>query len=302
MLDRIVTPLDGSLTAEAILPQVRRLARKTDAEIILVQAVPVTGVDGGESVFHAAVHAATEYLAGVQQRLDAAGFRTRVLVRAGEAAETVLGAIAETRANLLAIATHGRTGAHRLVVGSVAERLLRSTPVPVLALRPFWSYEVLPEGGIEAQPFRSLLVPVGSGGLSLCVLPHAVEWARLFHARVTVLHAQAPGEEISKTVVPDVAARFRLEGIETSALLETGDPVERIVSACRSQEADLAILSTHGRAGLSRLVLGSVTEEVLRRARVPLLIVRGDPSTKVAWTPGALDTRQDRKAAASPDR
>ncbi len=302
MIDRIVVPLDGSLTAEGILPQVRRLARKTGAEILLVQAVPVAGVDGGESVFHAAVSAAHEYLAGVKERLDQSGFRARMIVRAGGAAETVLGVLAETRANLLALATHGRTGAQRLILGSVAERILRSTPVPVLALRPFWSYDLLPEGGVEAQPVRTILVPVGSGTLSLCVLPHAVEWAHLFGARVVVLHAQAPGTEISDTVVGDVAARFRLEGIETTALFEKGNPVDAILSACRSEAVDLAVLSTHGRSGLSRLVLGSVTEEVLRQARLPVVVVRGDPAAKLAWKAGALDTRQGREPATSPDR
>ncbi len=280
MIDRILAPLDGSLTAEGVLPHVKRLARNTGSEIILVQAVPVAGVDGGEAVFRAAVQAGTDYLAGVKDRLEQAGFRTRIIVRAGGAAETILGVAAETRSTLLAVATHGRTGAQRLVLGSTAEKLLRSTPVPVLAVRPFWTYELQPEGGVEAQPIRTILVPVGSGGQSLCVLPHAVEMARLFGARVMVLHAQTPGEADPSASVGDVAARFRLEGIETTTLVEPGNPVDTILSALKSRAVDLAILSTHGRSGLSRLVLGSVTEEVLRQARVPLLVVRGDPSVQ----------------------
>lgn len=280
MIDRILVPLDGSITAEGVLPHVRRLARSTGSEIVLAQAVPVAGVDGGEAVFRAAVQAGTDYLAGVKDRLESAGLRTRLVVRAGGAPETILGLIAETRATLLAVATHGRTGAQRLVLGSVAEKLLRSTPVPVLAVRPFWTYDLQPEGGVESQPIRTILVPVGAGGLSLCVLPYAVEMARLFGARVMILHAKAPGEEDTTTSVADVAARFRLEGIEATTLVEPGNPVDTILSACKTRAVDLAILSTHGRSGLSRLVLGSVTEEVLRQARVPLFIVRGDPSPK----------------------
>lgn len=283
MFDRILAPLDGSLTAEGVLPHVKRLARNTGSEIVLLQAVPVAGFEGGEAVFRAAVQAGTEYLAGVKDRLETAGLRARLLVRAGGAAETILGVLAETKATLLAVATHGRTGAQRLVVGSTAEKLLRSTPVPVLAVRPFWTYDLQPEGGLEAQPIRTILVPVGSGGLSLCVLPHAVEMARLFGARVMVLHARASGEPESSASVDDVAARFRLEGIETTTLVEPGNPVDTILDALKTRGIDLAILSTHGRSGLSRLVLGSVTEEVLRQARVPLLVVRGDPTAKMAW-------------------
>jgi nucleotide-binding universal stress UspA family protein len=283
MIERILTPLDGSMTAEAVLPHVRRLARPTGSEIVLVQAVAVAGVDGGEAVFRAAAQAATEYLTGVKERLEAAGFRARVVVRAGGAAETILGLAAEVKASMLAVATHGRTGAQRLVLGSVAETLLRATPVPVFAVRPFWTYDLQPEGGLEAQPIRTILVPVGSGGLSLCVLPHAVEVARLFGARVMILHARSSGEDVSESSVSDVAARFRLEGIEATTLVEPGNPVDTILEACRSRAVDLAVMSTHGRSGLSRLVLGSVTEEVLRQARVPLLVVRGDPSAKAIW-------------------
>lgn len=284
MIQRILVPMDGSTTAEAVLPQVRRRARTSGSEIILVRAVPVGGLDGGEALFRTALQEATDYLAGIQARLESWGFRTRAVVRAGGAAETVLGVAAETRASLLAVATHGRTGTPRLVLGSVAETLLRSTPVPVLAVRPFWTYEVLPEGGVEFQPIRTILVAVGEGPLSLCIVPHAVELAHLFGARVMVLHAEAAGgDPPSRALVADVAERFRLEGIETTTLIEPGAPVETIVSACSTRAVDLAILSTHGRGGISRLVVGSVTEEVLRRVRVPLIVVRGDPAAKAAW-------------------
>lgn len=283
MIERILAPLDGSVTAEGVLPHVRRLARATGSEIVLAQAVPVAGVDGGEALFRAGVQAATDYLSGIQERLQSAGFRTRCVVRAGGPAETVLGLAAELRADILAVATHGKTGAQRLVLGSVAETLLRSTPVPVLAVRPFWTYDLQPEGGVESQPIRTILLPVGSGGQSLCVMPHAVALAKLFHARVMILHARGASEDVADASVNEIAERFRHDGIESTTLVEPGNPVDTILEACRSRAVDLAIMSTHGRSGLSRLVLGSVTEEVLRQARVPLFVVRGDPSAKPLW-------------------
>lgn len=283
MIERILTPLDGSLTAESILPQARRLARKTDAEIVLSRSVPALAFEGGEAAFRAELDASNDYLAGVQERLEKSGFRVRSVVRAGGAAQTIIDLAGEIHADLIALATHGRGGLPRLVLGSVAEKILRSTPVPVLAVRPFWTYEVLPAGGLEARPVRTLLVPVGSGGLSLCALPHAVQMAKTFGSRVMVLHATSPHEAIGEETVTDVAERFRLEGLETTTLVEPGDPAERVLSACRTRAVDLVVMSTHGRGGVSRLVLGSVTEEVLRQARVPLLIVRGDPGAKVAW-------------------
>ena len=283
MIERILVPLDGSHTAEAVLPHARRLARVAGAEILLLRAVPVAGVDGGEPVFRNSVQEAQDYLDGLRAKLESAGFRARVVVRAGGPAETVLGVAAELKAELLAFATHGRTGAQRLVLGSVAETLLRSTPIPVLAVRPFWTYDVQPEGGVEAQPLRTILLPVGSGDRSLCVLPHALTWARLFHARVMILHARASGDDVPDPAVAEIAERFREEGVEVTTLIEPGNPVDTILEACRARAVDLAVMSTHGRSGLSRLVLGSVTEEVLRQARTPLLVVRGDPSPKLPW-------------------
>lgn len=283
MIERILAPLDGSITAEGVLPHVKRLARVSGSEIVLVQAVPVVGVDGGEAVFRASVQAATEYLGGIQNRLESSGFRSKVLVRAGGAAETVLGVAAEMKADLLAVATHGRTGAQRLVLGSVAETLLRSTPIPVLAVRPFWTYDLQPQGGVEAQTVRTILLPVGSGDRSLCVLPHAILMARLFKARVMILHARGSSDSVDDGLINELAERFRQEGIEATTLVEPGNPVDTILEACRARAVDLAVMSTHGRSGLSRLVLGSVTEEVLRQARTPLLVVRGDPSPKLPW-------------------
>lgn len=291
MIERILTPLDGSMTAEAVLPQVQRLARKTGAEIVLARAIPLQGFEGVDSVYQASVQAGTEYLAGIQARLEASGFRVRAIVRGGGAAETVLALAAETRANLLAVATHGRTGAPRLVLGSVSESILRATPIPVFAVRPFWTYELQAPGGVESQPIRTILVPVGSGRLSLRALPHAVGMAKLFGARVMILHATAASDEAPEETVAEIAERFRLEGIETTTLVEPGNPAETILSACRSRAVDLAVMSTHGRTGVPRLVLGSVTEEVLRHARVPLLVVRGDPSSKTAWRSAEAEAR-----------
>lgn len=283
MIERILTPLDGSLTAEAVLPQVERLARRTAAEIVLARAIPTVGLEPADLAFQADVRAATEYLDGIQARLEWRGLRASSITRVGHPAETLLSLAAETRADLLAVATHGRTGAARLAMGSVAETLLRSTPIPVLALRPFWTYELKPAGGVEAQSVRTILLPVGSGGLSLCALPHAVQMAKIFGARVMVLHASSASEEPAAETVADIAERFRLEGIDATTLVEPGDAAETILSACRSRAVDLVVMSTHGRSGLPRLVLGSVTERVLREARVPLLVVRGNPSARVAW-------------------
>jgi len=276
MLDRIVIPLDGSPTAESILPQVLRLAADGD-EVVLVRAEPPVPSEAGALLLPAALAAAEQYLAGVQQRLREQGVRVRVVARAGAAADVVLEAVRESGAGMIAMATHGRSGAARLLLGSTAERILRESPVPMFLLRPFWSYELLPPGGTEKLPIRTLLLPVDGSGLALCAAPAASAFAKRFGAEIVILHVLQKGEDPTavRGQLDDLGERFRIDGVGFRTALEHGDAAEAILSAARDHKADLIVLSTHGRSGISRLVVGSVTESVARKAQVPLLVVRG---------------------------
>jgi nucleotide-binding universal stress UspA family protein len=283
MADRIVVPLDGSKTAEAILPQVLRFAAADDAtELVLVRMEAPIPAENGAVLLQSALASAEAYLAGVQARLQEQGRRVRIVVRAGAAAEGVLNAAAETGADLIAMATHGRGGLARVLLGSVAERILRASPVPVLLLRPFWSYEMLPEGGVEQMPLRTILLPVDGSGLALCAVPAASRVARRFGAEVLVLHVLVKGEDPTavRGQLDDLRERFAIDGVSARVALEQGDPAQAILAAAKNGKADLVVLSTHGRSGLSRLVVGSVTEAVAREAKTPLLVVRGVGAVK----------------------
>jgi nucleotide-binding universal stress UspA family protein len=139
MIERIVVPLDGSLTAEAILPQVRRMLYRNDSEVILVRAVNPPMVENAIVLAEAELAAAREYILGQMERLEKAGVRAKFVVRIGSPVGVILDVVEEHRATLIALATHGATGLKRLLFGSVAEGLIRKSPVPVLLMRPFWS-------------------------------------------------------------------------------------------------------------------------------------------------------------------
>src|SRR5437868_8333740 len=178
MIERIVVPLDGSLSAEAILPQVRRVLHRNDSEIILVRAVPQA---------EAAQGAAGEYLQGQKEKLERGGARVKALVRVGPPVDAILGVVEQERGTMMALATHGASGVSRLLLGSVAEGILRKSPVPVLAVRPFWCYEQFPPAGVELHPLRNLLLPVDGSDLSESALPGILELAGLFDLRVVLL-------------------------------------------------------------------------------------------------------------------
>jgi len=143
MIERIVVPLDGSPTAEAILAQVRRILHRTDSEVILVRAVvPPPAEDSiGLAGAEAMIDAARNYTQGLEARLKDEGVRVKSITRVGTAAGVILDAARDEQASLIAMATHGETGLKRILLGSVTERVLRKSTVPVLVVQPFHSYD-----------------------------------------------------------------------------------------------------------------------------------------------------------------
>jgi nucleotide-binding universal stress UspA family protein len=291
MIERIVVPLDGSLTAEAILPQVRRVLYRNDSEVILVRAVVPPPVENALLVAEPLLAVAREYLLGQQERLEKAGARVKNVVRIGSAAGIILDVVEEEKATMIALATHGSRGVKRVLFGSVAEQVIRKTPVPVLLLRPFWSYDLVPPGAPEQRPIRNLLLPVDGSDLSVEALPGIIEFADLFETRVVLLRvleekkpkgASADGKAEAEKQLQALARSIEKKGVETLSLVEQGDPTEQILHAVRFHDIDLIAMTTHGRSGLRRAVTGSVTEEVLRKATVPLLITRNTGAAKTS--------------------
>jgi nucleotide-binding universal stress UspA family protein len=287
MLDKILVPLDGSVTAEAILPHVRRLLRRKDSEVILLRVANPPAAEEQMMVIEASLAAAREYIVGIKDRLEQQGVRVRAEARMGPPAGTILDMAEEEGVSLIALATHGRTGLRRALFGSVAEHVVRKSPVPVFTVRPFWTYELLPPGRTENQPFKSILVPTDRSDLSMQVLGPALDLAKLFDARLVFLHVLDPeagkkaggkfGDEAQALErLKEFAAKAEAKGVKTLALVDKGDVAKVILDNARFHGCDLIAITTHGRSGLSRLVTGSVTEEVLRDATLPLLVVRAE--------------------------
>jgi nucleotide-binding universal stress UspA family protein len=143
MYERILVPLDGSSAAEAILPFVEQVAGPLDAEVVLLRVIePVSPV---ELVASAGVVApdsftlrdleAKQYLSETERRLAKKGLRVRTGVARGSPADEILAAIQATSADLVAMATRARSPLGRVLFGSVAESVLRVSPVPVLLIR-----------------------------------------------------------------------------------------------------------------------------------------------------------------------
>jgi nucleotide-binding universal stress UspA family protein len=290
MIDRILVPLDGSRVAEQILPHLRRLLHRQNAEVILVRAAVPPPMENGMLIADALLAAARDYLTAMQEHLRDQGVRVRSVVKAGSPAGVILDVAEQERATMIALATHGETGLKRLLAGSVAEAVLRRSPVPVLLVRPFWSYELLPgrSDEDELRPMSNLLMPMDNPEDAELLLPPVTELARLFDARVVLLHvitrtnrneadpaARRSGEEAQ---LARLASRLEHEKVEAVTLIEKGEPAHQILEAARANEIDLIAMSTHARAGFLGLFSSSVTEKVLRESTCPMLVVHSPVS------------------------
>ncbi|HLY73545.1 MAG TPA: universal stress protein [Planctomycetota bacterium] len=295
MIERIVVPLDGSMTAETILTQVCRVLDRKDSELILLRAVDLTPIKTAMMDAEAALGAAREYLQGQKEKLERGGVKVRIIARLGTPAGAILETVKEQHATMVALATHGASGVSRLLLGSVTEEVLRQSPVPVLVIRPFWSYEVQLPRGSEHPPVRTLLVPVDGTDRSTVSLPGIIELARLFDMRILLLRVLEANkrrpvlaEEHAKALkqLKALARTVEKAGVEAVTLVDVGDPARQILDSIRARGVDLIAMTTHGRSGLKRLVAGSVTERVLRSATVPLLVTCSpERSQETGFTP-----------------
>jgi nucleotide-binding universal stress UspA family protein len=176
--------------------------------------------------------------------------------------------------------THGRTGLGRLLLGSVAEKVLRNAHCPVLTVRP--SSPEAP-GKIE-----TILFPTDFSECSQNALQLAFELTRKCQARLLVLHVATPPlfvtyGEFEKVLEKSAGYRHELEeqlrqcqapDCNREFRLAEGDPAIEMVHLAQEAHCDLIVMGTHGRTGLGRLLLGSVAEKVLRRSACPVLMVK----------------------------
>jgi nucleotide-binding universal stress UspA family protein len=281
MFERILVPLDGSLRAELILGQIGRVLLRENSKILLLRVVP----PGGE------LKEAQAYIDDLVRRYAGRGARVDGRVAEGSIAETVLRVAEAEGATMIAMSTHGRSGLSRWLVGSVAEKVVRASGMPVLLVR---SFREGPGGSLapataEEIPFRKILVATdGSPAAAAAAVP-ARKFAELFSSEVLVLHAEfpllLPGPELGTfpaavatpagkdEATEETAGVFRDAQLRVKRLTELGDPAGVILDQSRAAGVDLIAMATHGRSGFSRWVMGSVAERVLRHASVPILLV-----------------------------
>jgi nucleotide-binding universal stress UspA family protein len=300
---KILCPVYFDETSPAALEYARHFARQDNGTIYLLHAVPTDEVHLLRKVYRASNYGgadvnraeqvireqlgslAQEHLQGVRYEV--------VTVQRSDSAKAILETEENIAADLVVMATHGRTGIAHLILGSVAEKVVRESKRPVFTTRRS-------EALSGAKPFQKILVPVDiadptnaslacarqiaeqSGGVvhPLHIVPtdetelllHDVYEARQDKTSHQVNAVVA--EKVARRKLADIAEKH-LTGLRYEPLLHvSGDPSKTILDVEREIGADLIVMTTHGVSGFFHLLLGSITEKMIREANCPVLAFR----------------------------
>lgn len=283
-LKRLLVPLDGSILAEQSLPIARRLARVFSADLLLVNIrsekdakrsyADESSIEsiGGDS-----------YLSSAAEIIQSDSIRAECLTASGEPAAELNRLALENEADLIVMSTKGGFDIGRLFSASVSVRLLEMTFLPILLLRP------TDDWGSRYSEFKKVIVALDGSAEAEQILPFVKLLADTFDNEVLLVSVPegAESENYEATMyayLNEIAAGLDSEKTTTKVLLGGSGPARTIITFAEDEQADLIVMSTHGRGGAERrehLPLGSVPTRVIEKTKCPILLIPSRPSSTV---------------------
>jgi len=285
MYRTLLVPLDATPFAEQALPYALSIARHLDASLDLVHVHVLYALSDpacGRFAYSPQLDREKKqeeqlYLEGTAKWLGAVTpVRMSTAVLKGLDTESILQRIADCKADLIVMTTHGRGPLGRFFLGGVADEVIRHSTVPVLLIHP---REPAPH--LVPEPFLDhVLVPLDGSPLAERALEPALALIRSRAGQCTLLRvverSSEEGEQIAAQKYLDgIASRLRAEGVSVQPLVVSAQsPSAVILEQARNRHCDFIALATHGRSGVRRLLLGSVADKVVRGASTPVLVYR----------------------------
>jgi len=308
----ILVPVDGSSLAEQAIPYAIAIANRAGSKVRLalvhheIPAVPALASPQKYTEAWAAMQTnENAYLLSLTRRMSSHldGGVSSVALK-GLAATALAEYVRDSGVDLVVMTTHGRGGFQRAWMGSVADHLIRTLTVPVLVVRP--AQAAVP-AAVDRLP--GILVPLDGSALSEAALEPAIRMAGIWGASVTLVRVVQPvflatdpalplpsaydeeltvmEREVAETYLRRIAGRLGKQGVEASVVtLVGGATAASIIDLARAGQIGLIALATHGRAGIGRLLLGSVADKLVRGADLPVLVVPA-PRQSGETVPGA---------------
>lgn len=265
MFKRILATLDGSPLSEQILPYASGIARKLGADLSLLRVV----VDPADQ------EGAREYVETMAARADA---HPMCIVADGDIAAAIRAETDRVPDTLIAICSHGRSGAAEAILGSIALRVLRTGNSPMLVYRPD---SKSPAAGVDASKIETIVLPLDGGATSESMMPQAAALALALGAQLLVVSVVESSRRVASGIpagdvmessyvhgrAQDLTERY---GVRTGWEVLHGDPKEAIPSFVRMQPNAMLAMTTQGRGAIETVLVGSVTAACLRESGVPV--------------------------------
>jgi nucleotide-binding universal stress UspA family protein len=278
--DRLLVTSDGSTESEHAFAAMMPVVRSDDPEVTVLYVVEHPE-DADQAP--ARIVKACDALCGN-------GVNARIKIRTGKPADEIvkLG----NRTDLVVMATHGRGGLKRVLMGSVTEAVVRRLDVPILVTRP----------GTPIHRWNRLVVALDGSPRGEQILQDVVPLARRLRASVDLVQSvlppimmsglgDTPGVQIAENPRPyleGVKSRLSSEGVAAAVVVLEGRAGAELLRYLQEQGASLLCMTTHGRTGLARALLGSIADEVIRHAPCPVLLrrsIRSEPGSVVEPLP-----------------
>lgn len=311
MYSKIIVPLDGSDLSEQSLPYAQLVARSLGVPIELVQAYDILPASllGGQNRQAVATTleegsraSALVSMESQRRRLEGEGHDVSAVAQRGPAGDVIVAIAGADPTALVVMSTHGRSGISRWVMGSVTDKVLHTTPNPMLIVRANVMGPASPETSL-----KNVVVPLDGSPLSELAIPHAISVAGALSAGITMLRITpteghyrqqinlatpemgavpdfnlADPDELAaedateaSAYLDDVRNRMRIDhahGVATER--QVSDNIAQTIIERASVQPSLVAMTTHGRSGVGRMVLGSVTDRVIRHSNLPVLVIR----------------------------
>ncbi len=286
----VLLPLDGSALSEGILPLAIQFAEKSAQPKLTLVYVAGNASEKVNRSTGGATLTAHDYLNLVAKEAGRnSGVQVDTVVLEGKPAEEIVKYGQEKGFGLIAMATHGRSGVGRWVYGSTTDRVLQATNLPLFIVRP--NEKALREA---EQIFKSIIVALDGSELGESVLPGVEGLAKRRGLEVIVLRvvptatmAVAGAEpyiydpnlysrivDAANEYVAQKVTELIVRGVRATPKVLQGYPPQEIIDLAEKTPGSLVVMSTHGRSGVSRWVLGSVADRVLRASARPVLLLR----------------------------
>ena len=312
MFEKVLVPLDGSEVSLGILPHVSYLAQRLDIPVVLALVVSPDDIEGsgeptltdrsGLPIARSAVDPLDEAKGWIHRfasQLGQKGILTETMVATGDdPAEEILRLADQQGCDFIAMATRDRNLLSQAFRGSVTNEVVRSARVPVLAIAPEKS-DIAP--GQQAALSR-VIVPLDGSSFGEAVLPYVEDLARRLSLELVLLRilqlenvypplggtpmaadpgsaqVQAMAEEVTEEEITryleEVTARLARKGLNARWQMIRGvTPAHRVADLAREYPDNMIALTSHGRSGVARWVLGSAAEELIRATGDPVLVI-----------------------------